>query len=94
MARAMIDSVDRSPAPRRLALGSDAYGHIRTALEDRLAALDAQKDIALSTDTEVGQFADVHSVQVPAAATERTGASDGAIEQVARAVAAMFIKLK
>jgi hypothetical protein len=50
MARAMIDSVDRSPAPRRLALGSDAYAHIRAALLDRLAALDAQKDVALSTD--------------------------------------------
>jgi hypothetical protein len=30
------------------------------------------------------QFADVHSVQVRAVATERIGASGGAIEQVAR----------
>lgn len=50
MAQAMIDSVDRSPAPKRLTLGSTAYTSIRAALMDRLAALDAQKDIALSTD--------------------------------------------
>ena len=53
MARAMIDSVDRSPAPKRLTLGSDAYAHVRAALVDRLAALDAQKDIALSTDKDI-----------------------------------------
>jgi NAD(P)-dependent dehydrogenase (short-subunit alcohol dehydrogenase family) len=52
MARAMIASVDRTPAPRRLTLGSTAYTSIRAALEDRLAALDAQKDIALSTDAD------------------------------------------
>lgn len=52
MARAMIDSVDRSPAPRRITLGSDAYTKIRAALVGRLAALDAQKDLALSTDVD------------------------------------------
>lgn len=52
MTRAMIDCVDRSPAPRRLLLGSDAYTRVRAALVERLAALDAQKDIALSTDVE------------------------------------------
>lgn len=51
MVQAMIDSADRSPAPRRLTLGSDAYARVRAALADRLAALDAQKAIALSTDT-------------------------------------------
>jgi NAD(P)-dependent dehydrogenase (short-subunit alcohol dehydrogenase family) len=50
MAQAMIDSVDRRPAPKRLALGSGTYTSIRAALMDRLAVLDAQKDIALSTD--------------------------------------------
>ena len=54
IARAIIDSVDRSPAPRRLTFGSDAYAHVRAALVDRLAALDAQKDIALSTDKDAG----------------------------------------
>jgi NAD(P)-dependent dehydrogenase (short-subunit alcohol dehydrogenase family) len=50
MAQAMIASVDQSPAPKRLALGTDAYTNIRQALTERLAALEAQKDIATSTD--------------------------------------------
>lgn len=50
MAWAMIDSVDRTPAPKRLALGSTTYTSIHAALVDRLAALDAQKDLAFSTD--------------------------------------------
>lgn len=50
MAQVMIDSVDSSPAPRRLALGSDAYAHIRATLADQIAALEAQKDLAFSTD--------------------------------------------
>jgi NAD(P)-dependent dehydrogenase (short-subunit alcohol dehydrogenase family) len=50
IAQAIIDSVDRSPAPARLALGSDTYALVRAALVKRLAALDAQKAIALSTD--------------------------------------------
>ena len=48
--QAMIDSVDRSPAPKRLALGSDTYNLLRDAYKDRLAELEAQKDIALSAD--------------------------------------------
>jgi hypothetical protein len=50
MARAMIDSVDQTPAPNRLVLGSDAYTLIHKALTERLAALEAQKDLASSTD--------------------------------------------
>lgn len=46
----MIRSVDRNPAPRRLTLGSRAYGQIRAALLGRLAELEAQKDIAFSTE--------------------------------------------
>jgi NAD(P)-dependent dehydrogenase (short-subunit alcohol dehydrogenase family) len=49
-AQAMIDSVDCVPAPKRLALGSSTYTSIRAALADRLATLDAQKDIAYSAD--------------------------------------------
>jgi hypothetical protein len=41
------------PAPKRLTLGSAAYTSIRAALVGRLAALDAQRDIALSTDVHV-----------------------------------------
>lgn len=52
MAQAIIDSSYANPAPRRLILGSDAYVAIREALTDRIAALDAQRAIALSTDAE------------------------------------------
>lgn len=50
VADAIIASVDVTPAPLRLALGSSAYTSIRAALVARLAALDAQEDIARSTD--------------------------------------------
>jgi len=51
MAQAMIDCADRSsPALRRLTLGASAYASIRAALTDRISALNAQKDIALSVD--------------------------------------------
>ena len=50
MMRAMIDSVEAVEAPKRLVLGSDAYGMIHDALSKRIAALEAQKDVALSTD--------------------------------------------
>jgi len=50
MVRTMIDSADQSPAPRRIALGSSAYESIRAALTERLARLDAQKDVAYAAD--------------------------------------------
>ena len=50
MAAAMIASVEQEPAPKRLALGSDAYANIRKALTERLAELDRQKEITCSTD--------------------------------------------
>ncbi|MEQ8268781.1 MAG: SDR family oxidoreductase [Parvibaculum sp.] len=49
---AIIASVDTSPAPRRLVLGSSAHRRIREALQKRLAELDAQKDIAFSADAD------------------------------------------
>lgn len=50
MMQAVIDSVDLPEAPRRLVLGSDAYHGIRAVLTQRLAALEAQKELAFSTD--------------------------------------------
>lgn len=50
MARAIIDSTDRSPAPTRITMGSTAYAKVRAALVSRIAVLDAQKDLAFSTD--------------------------------------------
>lgn len=52
MVQAMIDSTEHSPAPLRLAMGSSTYASIRKALLSRLAVLEAQKDIALSTDVD------------------------------------------
>jgi NAD(P)-dependent dehydrogenase (short-subunit alcohol dehydrogenase family) len=50
MAAAIIASVDQSPAPRRLVLGSDSYGIITKALADRLADIEPQKDSAAVSD--------------------------------------------
>jgi hypothetical protein len=50
IASAIIASADHSPAPKRLTLGSDAYALVHAALTERLAALEAQKELAHSTD--------------------------------------------
>jgi NAD(P)-dependent dehydrogenase (short-subunit alcohol dehydrogenase family) len=50
VASAIIASADQHPAPRRLTLGSDAYALVHEALTERLAALEAQKELAHSTD--------------------------------------------
>jgi NAD(P)-dependent dehydrogenase (short-subunit alcohol dehydrogenase family) len=50
MVDAMIASVEQQPAPLRLALGSDAYAIARKAYAARAEALEAQRDLALSTD--------------------------------------------
>jgi len=52
MMQAMLDSVEKAEAPKRLALGSDAYTMIHNVLTERLTALEAQKTLALSTDAE------------------------------------------
>lgn len=48
--QAMIDTVEINPAPLRLAMGKDAYTDMRASLVSRLEALDAQKELALSSD--------------------------------------------
>lgn len=53
MARAMIDSVAQSPAPLRLTLGTSSYHGVRAALNARLAQLEANKAVTLSTDVGV-----------------------------------------
>jgi len=50
MVKLMIDSVEQNPAPKRIVLGSDSYTVIHKSLTERLAAVEAQKDIAFSTD--------------------------------------------
>jgi NAD(P)-dependent dehydrogenase (short-subunit alcohol dehydrogenase family) len=54
MVKLMIGSVDQNPAPRRLVLGSDSFKAMQKALSDRLAAVEAQKDLAFSTDFPAG----------------------------------------
>ncbi len=50
MARVMIDSVDQSPAPKRVVMGSDSYRYLTAAFRERSESLEAQKDLASSTD--------------------------------------------
>jgi NAD(P)-dependent dehydrogenase (short-subunit alcohol dehydrogenase family) len=50
IATTIIASVDQEPAPLRLLLGSDAYQRTHQVLADRLAALEAQKALAATTD--------------------------------------------
>ncbi|THV21323.1 SDR family oxidoreductase [Peteryoungia ipomoeae] len=50
MVDAIVASTELAEAPLRLTLGVDAYHHVRKALSDRLAALEAQKDVALASD--------------------------------------------
>ncbi len=49
-AAAIVGCADLDPAPVRVALGSDSYAHIHKALTDRLAELEAGRDLAFSTD--------------------------------------------
>jgi hypothetical protein len=50
MAQTIIDSTDLPIAPRRLTLGTDAYNVVHQALAQRLADLEAQKDLVQTTD--------------------------------------------
>jgi NAD(P)-dependent dehydrogenase (short-subunit alcohol dehydrogenase family) len=50
MAERMIELAGQTPMPRRLALGSDAFGAMRAQLRARLEALEAQEALARSTD--------------------------------------------
>ncbi len=47
---AMIASADQTPALLRLPLGSETYTLVRGALQQRLQALESQKEVALSAD--------------------------------------------
>jgi NAD(P)-dependent dehydrogenase (short-subunit alcohol dehydrogenase family) len=51
MAAVIISSVDTTPAPKRIVLGSDSYGILVNALTERLADIQAQRDLAASTDS-------------------------------------------
>ncbi|WP_233356367.1 SDR family NAD(P)-dependent oxidoreductase [Brenneria sp. L3-3C-1] len=48
----MIETIDAGTTPLRLTLGASAFDGIHAALRQRLAALDAQKDIAYSVELD------------------------------------------
>lgn len=54
MASVIIASAEQNPAPLRIALGTDSFDIIRTSLIERLGALEAQQDVAASTDFPIG----------------------------------------
>jgi NAD(P)-dependent dehydrogenase (short-subunit alcohol dehydrogenase family) len=51
VAAAMIEVGESADPPARLLLGSDAYALVRAALADRLAAVEAQRELAPTTDS-------------------------------------------
>jgi NAD(P)-dependent dehydrogenase (short-subunit alcohol dehydrogenase family) len=61
VAAAIIDVAGRDPAPLRLTLGSDAYASMREALGGKLAALEAGKELAHSTDRDAIVASDDYS---------------------------------
>jgi len=50
MTDAMLDCAEQESPPRRLTLGAGAYASIRSALQSRLDALEAQRDVACNAD--------------------------------------------
>jgi hypothetical protein len=52
VADAIIAAVESDEAPRRLLLGSDAYGQIAPAMAGRLAEIEAQRDSCGRTDAD------------------------------------------
>jgi NAD(P)-dependent dehydrogenase (short-subunit alcohol dehydrogenase family) len=52
MADAMIAAVESGDPPRRLLLGSDAYGQVQPAMASRLAEIEAQRDDCGRTDAD------------------------------------------
>jgi hypothetical protein len=52
---AMIQAAMSEKPPRRLLLGSDAYGLVTDALQERLATFERQRAIAFSTDVDQGE---------------------------------------
>jgi hypothetical protein len=52
MVAAMIHAADAEDLPKRLLLGSDAYRLVHAALTERLAFVEAQRELASSTDAD------------------------------------------
>lgn len=52
MAHQIVNNADQVHSPLRMTLGSDAYQKIHASLSERLAALEAQKELADATDAD------------------------------------------
>ena len=55
MAKRIIESVDKEPAPLRMVLGSQALSATLTRLKERVADYETQTELAASTDFPVGE---------------------------------------
>ena len=55
MARRIIESVDMTPAPLRMVLGSQALSATLTRLRERVADYETQTELAASTDFPTGE---------------------------------------
>lgn len=55
MAQRIIESVDKTPAPLRMVLGSQALSATLTRLKERVADYETQTELAASTDFPVGE---------------------------------------
>lgn len=55
MAARIIESVDQTPAPLHMVLGSDALAKTIARLQDRVAEYQAETDLAASTDFPAGE---------------------------------------
>ena len=55
MAAAIIDSVEQTPAPLRIVLGSQALESTVSTLQKRIAAFEGQNELAASTDYPSGE---------------------------------------
>ena len=51
----MIKAVLSENPPRRLLLGSNAYGLVTNALKEKLSSFEQQKAVAFSTDVDQGE---------------------------------------
>jgi NAD(P)-dependent dehydrogenase (short-subunit alcohol dehydrogenase family) len=58
---AMINAAEADELPTRLLLGSDAYALVSKSLTDRLTLIEAQKELALSTDARDYDTAGEHA---------------------------------
>jgi len=50
MAEVIIASAEQSPAPKRVVMGTDSYNYLKDAYRERAESLEAQKELAFSTD--------------------------------------------